>query len=153
MNTPMWHMLNGKQNLGAESYKRCKKRKFCCFSDNMEVYILNLRLAALFLKNLPSFFFFLPLLFQMLHKLWYSCLHSLFVIVLGLICLKNCSCRICYKSNTVSVWFFFPPGHLSYVVLFFFFSLMKTFINWWLTNCKLQINSYVWGTNVHRAEE
>lgn len=51
-------MLTGKQNLGAESYERCNKRKFCCIGDNMDDYILNLRLAVLF--SLSLFFFFHP---------------------------------------------------------------------------------------------
>lgn len=49
-------MLTGKQNLGAESYERCNTRKFCCIDDNMDDYILNLRLAVLF--SLSFFFFF-----------------------------------------------------------------------------------------------
>lgn len=35
MKNSMWDMLNGKLNLSVESLEMCKKKKFCCFGDNM----------------------------------------------------------------------------------------------------------------------
>lgn len=98
-------MLNGKQNLSfAESYERCKKTKFCCFGDNMDVYILSLRLAALFLMNLASSPPLLPL--QNASQIVVFVPSFIICNCAGNHLSKNCSCWFCYKSNTVCCLFF-----------------------------------------------
>lgn len=67
-------MLNGKKNLCAESYKKCKERKFWRVGSNMHVYFLNPNVARIFLMNVGSFFLFFfllsfPFFFKMLPNL------------------------------------------------------------------------------------